>query len=56
MASDTAVLDVFGGCVKAIHGGELIHRESERDKEFHFQNWVRAHLTESRWGRKPVER
>jgi hypothetical protein len=47
MAEETTVLDVLHRCVEAIRGGELIHRESERDKEFHFQNWVRARLSET---------
>ena len=36
--------DVFKVCVKAILAGELIHRVSSTDKEFHFQNWFKARL------------
>ena len=44
MAVATTVLEVFRRCVEAIHAGDLIHRESRQDKEFHFQNWLRARL------------
>ena len=40
-------MDVFRQCAAAIRGGKLIRRESRQDKEFHFQNWVRARLTET---------
>lgn len=36
--------DVFKMCVEAIRDGELIHRVSSADKEFHFQNWFKARL------------
>jgi len=39
------VLLVFKHCVEAIRNGVLITRESRQDKEFHFQNWVKASLT-----------
>ncbi|MGA2033085.1 MAG: hypothetical protein ABSG68_12575 [Thermoguttaceae bacterium] len=42
------VLVVFGRCVEAIRGGLLIERESSTDKEFHFQNWFKARLAETR--------
>lgn len=42
------VLTVFQRCVEAIQQGVLIHRESSKDKEFHFQNWFRARLTETK--------
>lgn len=38
---------VFTCCVEAIRRGELIRRESNTDKEFHFQNWFRARLEET---------
>src|SRR5258708_32533045 len=38
---------VFEHCVEAIRHIELIKRESNKDKEFHFQNWFEARLTES---------
>jgi len=40
----TTVLTVFQSLVAAIRGGELIERESRRDKEFHFQNWFKRRL------------
>jgi hypothetical protein len=36
--------DVFAICVEAVHNGELIESVSERDKEFHFQNWFQKRL------------
>lgn len=33
--------------VRAIESGTLISRPSRQDKEFHFQNWVDARLTEA---------
>jgi hypothetical protein len=47
MTSNTTVLDAFSCCVKAIREGKLVYRESRPDKEFHFQNWVRARLDET---------
>ncbi len=35
---------LFAACVRAIQRGELIERESRRDKEFHFQNWFKRRL------------
>lgn len=43
---DSTILHLFSRCVHAIRDGKLIHRESRQDKEFHFQNWVRARLDE----------
>lgn len=40
--SDTMCFDIFRECVRAIHDGELIIQESQKDKEFHFQNWCQA--------------
>lgn len=40
--SQAAVL--FETCVNAIRRGELIHREGDKDKEFHFQNWFKRRL------------
>jgi hypothetical protein len=34
--------------VEAIRAGKLIKRESSTDKEFHFQNWFRARLQETK--------
>lgn len=36
--------DVFYECARAIHDGELIEKVSEKDKEFHFQNWFQKRL------------
>ena len=36
--------DIFKVCVEAIRSGELIHRVSSTDKEFHFQHWFKARL------------
>jgi hypothetical protein len=47
MSSNSTVFKVFSQCVHAVRDGRLIRRESERDKEFHFQNWVRAQLEET---------
>ena len=41
------VLSVFQCCVEAIRKGELIERESSKDKEFHFQNWFKKRLDET---------
>lgn len=40
----TTCFDFFEQCVKAVQAGELIESESEKDKEFHFQNWVKTRL------------
>lgn len=42
----TTVYRVFSACVRAIQNGNLIVRESQKDKEFHFQNWFRERLVE----------
>ena len=47
MDQRTTVFKVFGHCVEAIREGNLVHRESRQDKEFHFQNWLRARLTKT---------
>lgn len=39
--------DIFFHCVSAIRDQKLIHRESQHDKEFHFQNWFKARLNET---------
>jgi hypothetical protein len=43
-----SVLDVFKCCVEGITKGSLIRRESRADKEFHFQNWFKARLSETK--------
>ncbi len=41
------VLAIFQRCVEAIKRGDLIERESAKDKEFHFQNWFKKRLAET---------
>lgn len=41
-----SVIDIFLHCDAAVRRGELIHRTSRQDKEFHFQNWFEARLDE----------
>lgn len=41
-----AIIDVFVECHSAIRRGELIRRQSRRDKEFHFQDWFGGRLQE----------
>ncbi len=41
-------LEVFACCVAAIQSHKLIRRESRQDKEFHFQNWLKARLAETK--------
>lgn len=48
MSHASTVFALFACCVSAIRDGRLIHRESSHDKEFHFQNWLRARLDETR--------
>ena len=43
----SSVSTVFKRCAQAILDGRLIVRESRRDKEFHFQNWVKGRLEEA---------
>ncbi len=38
---------VFAECYTAVNTGVLIVRESARDKEFHFQNWVEERLRQT---------
>ena len=42
------VCAVFNQCVSAMRRGDFIERESDGDKEFHFQNWFKARLVEMR--------
>lgn len=42
----TAIVDVFVECYAAIRRGDLIRRESRRDKEFHFQDWFGRRLVD----------
>src|SRR5262249_717516 len=43
---DTTVTIVFQRCVEAIRTNTLIQQVSASDKEFHFQNWFQARLSE----------
>jgi len=47
MTTESTILNVFSQCAYAIRDGKFIRRESQQDKEFHFQNWVRARLRET---------
>jgi hypothetical protein len=40
----THVISLFDECERAIQDRVLIRRASERDKEFHFQDWVKQRL------------
>ena len=44
----TTIVRVFTRCVHSIQEGCLIRRESRQDKEFHFQDWFRARLGNTR--------
>lgn len=41
---DTRCFDIFVACNDAIAKAELIKRVSEKDKEYHFQNWFKTRL------------
>lgn len=40
-------LEIYRKCVEAIDAGKLIQRKSQKDKEFHFQNWFVGRLKET---------
>ena len=44
---DSTVFTVFEHCLRSIHEGKLIHRQSAKDKEFHFQDWFEDRLYET---------
>jgi hypothetical protein len=44
----TSVLDVFEHCNAAVSQGAPIQRASQKDKEFHFQNWFSDRLNGTR--------
>jgi len=46
-ASASTVAAVFQRCVAGVRRGKMIRRANRQDKEFHFQNWVRARLQET---------
>ncbi len=43
----TTIYDVFRTCVEGIQNGCLIQRANRQDKEFHFQNWFKARLSQT---------
>lgn len=43
---EPSAVEIFKRCVEAVREGVLISRVSASDKEFHFQNWFEARLTE----------
>src|SRR3989475_11085834 len=47
MPSSHPCLEVFVRCADAIRANKLIRRESKQDKEFHFQSWFKARLSET---------
>lgn len=47
MANLTTILDVYRACSDAIRNNKLIHKVSETDKEFHFQNWAEERIIET---------
>ncbi len=47
MTPNSTIFKVFTQCAEAIQDGKLIRRASAQDKEFHFQNWIRARLEET---------
>jgi hypothetical protein len=49
MSNDSSVLRMFNCCVRAMRAGELISRETAKDKEFHFQNWVGLRLADTKF-------
>ena len=52
----SAVADIFLQCDQAVRRGQLIHRTSRVDKEFHFQDWFQARLDEIRVAYDPPAR
>src|SRR5205809_1672665 len=48
MPTGQPCLEVFVRCADAIRANKLIRRESRQNKEFHFQNWFKARLGETR--------
>jgi hypothetical protein len=42
---DTRCFDIFVACTKAINDAELIKKVSDKDKEYHFQNWFKDRLS-----------
>lgn len=41
---ETMCFEIFKACVMAICDGELIQQVSDKDKEFHFQNWCQKRI------------
>lgn len=46
---ESTILFIFQKCVDAIQSGKKISRENKQDKEFHFQNWVKSRIEETRY-------
>jgi hypothetical protein len=44
MSNSSSCYEIFISCVEAIQNGELIESISQKDKEFHFQNWFQKRL------------
>ncbi len=47
MPNQTSVYDFYRRIVAARDANRFIRRENRSDKEFHFQNWVKARLEET---------
>lgn len=45
--TESCCFEIYRQCVQAVNEGELIQAVSERDKEFHFQNWFKSRLEDS---------
>lgn len=43
----TTIFDFYNSCLEAVNKHVLIRRESRKDKEFHFQNWVRSRIDDT---------
>lgn len=56
MSKKTTCFDVFEKCVLAVQAGKLIELENEKDKEFHFQNWVEQRLKTLAFNFEPPKR
>jgi len=54
MPTGQPCLEIFAHCVEAIRANKLIRRESRQDKEFHFQNWFKARLGNTRLHLRPA--
>src|ERR1700680_3855874 len=48
MPTSHPCIEIFVRCADAIRVNKMISRESRQDKEFHFQNWFKARLCETK--------